>query len=69
MALLGTANMDVRSLFLDYEIATLFYDQDSIRQVESWTQETLRDCRSGVPEVSTLRRLFEAVLHITAPVV
>ena len=69
VALLGTANMDVRSLFLDYEIATLFYDQESIRQVESWTQETLRDCRSGVPEVSTLRRLFEAVLHITAPLV
>lgn len=69
LAMIGTANMDVRSLFLDYEIAALFYDAESIGQVEAWTQETLQDCRLGVAEVSTPRRIFEGALHIVAPVV
>jgi cardiolipin synthase len=67
--MIGTANMDVRSLFLDYEIAALFYDKESIQQVEGWTRETLQDCRRGVLDVSMARRLFEGVMHIIAPVV
>ena len=69
LAMIGSANMDVRSLFLDYEIATLFYDPESIRQVEAWIQETRRDCRQGVLKASMPRRLVEGIMHIMAPVV
>ena len=67
LAMIGTANMDVRSLFLDYEIAAFFYDTGSIEAVESWINDTFRDCRQGVKEVSMLRNLLEAVIHIMAP--
>jgi cardiolipin synthase len=67
IAMIGTANMDVRSLFLDYEIAAFFYDTGSIEKVESWINGTFRDCRQGVKEASMLRNLFEAVIHIMAP--
>ncbi len=69
LAMLGSANMDVRSLFLDYEIAALFYDRQSIIKIEAWTEDTLRDCQRGVREASMIHRLFEGVLHIVAPVV
>ncbi len=69
LAMIGSANMDVRSLFLDYEIAAFFYDQQSIEEVEAWTRETLQDCRRGALDVSMQRRLFEGVMHIIAPVV
>lgn len=69
LAMIGSANMDVRSLFFDYEIAAFFYDSCSIKAVESWVDETLRDCREGVSEASTLRSLLEAVLHIVSPMV
>ncbi len=67
IAMIGTANMDVRSLFLDYEIAAFFYDTGSIQAVESWINGTFRDCSQGVKEASMLRNLFEAVIHILAP--
>ena len=67
IAMIGTANMDVRSLFLDYEIAAFFYDTVSIQAVESWINGTFRDCSLGVKEASMLRNLLEAVIHIMAP--
>lgn len=69
LAMVGSANMDVRSLFLDYEIAAFFYDRPSVDKIEAWTLDTLRDCRRGVSEVSMPHRLFEGVMHILAPVV
>lgn len=69
LAMIGTANMDIRSLFLDYEIAAFFYDPDSIQAVAHWVQETLPDCRLGVEEASMPRTLFEAIVHVLAPVV
>lgn len=69
LAMVGSANMDVRSLFLDYEIAAFFYDRASIAKIEAWTADTLRDCRRGVREASMIHRLFEGVFHILAPVV
>ena len=69
LAMIGSANMDVRSLFFDYEIAAFFYDPHSIEAVESWITETLRDCHEGVRGASTLRSLLEAVLHIVSPMV
>ena len=69
LAMIGSANMDVRSLFLDYEVATLFYDSESIRQVEAWIEETRQDCKQGVLKASMPRRLAEGVMHIMAPVV
>jgi cardiolipin synthase A/B len=69
LAMIGSANMDIRSLFLDYEIAAFFYDANSIRAVESWVEETLPHCRVGVDEVSMLRSLFEAIVQVIAPVV
>lgn len=67
LVIVGTANMDVRSLFLDYEIAAFFFDTGSIEAVESWINDTFRDCRQGVKDASMLRNLLEAVIHIMAP--
>ncbi len=69
LAMIGSANMDVRSLFLDYEIAAFFYDSDSVELVKSWISETLQDCCEGVHGASTLRSLLEGVLHIVSPMV
>lgn len=69
LAMIGSANMDIRSLFLDYEIAAFFYDPASIRAVEEWFQETLPHCALGVTEVSMPRTLFEAIVHVLAPVI
>ena len=69
VAMIGSANMDVRSLFLDYEIAAFIYDVHCVRALEAWTVETMQDCYEGIKAASFVRDLIEAVTQIIAPVI
>ena len=44
LAIVGSANMDMRSMLLNYEIALCIYDSDAIRQLETWIEELMGDC-------------------------
>jgi len=69
VAMIGSANMDVRSLFLDYEIAAFIYDRHCVRALEDWIVETMCDCREGAKPVSFIRELVEGATQIIAPVI
>lgn len=69
-AVIGTINMDYRSLYLHFECGTFLYRTSSIMDLKKDSLETiaisrevkLSDCREGV-----LGRLFDAVLRVFAP--
>jgi len=44
LAMIGSANMDMRSMLLNYEIALCLYDADQIKGLESWMLELNADC-------------------------
>jgi cardiolipin synthase A/B len=69
LAIIGSANIDLRSLFLNYEVAMLMYSQPDIRTAEEWAQSLMKDCRIGVAEASFTRQLFEGMLRTLAPLV
>ncbi len=70
-AVVGTINLDYRSLYLHFECAVWMYGTDSVAQVkedffktQQLSQEiTLQQCR----EVSFIRRLGRSVLRVFAP--
>ena len=70
-AVVGTINLDYRSLYLHFECAVWMYGTDSVAQVrddffktQQLSQEiTLQQCR----EVSFPRRLGRSVLKVFAP--
>ena len=64
---LGSANMDIRSLFLNYEIAMFCYSPDVIMDTDRWIDALLADCRTGVRPVGFVRTLFEATVRLFAP--
>ena len=66
-AVLGSANIDIRSLFLDYEIAMFIYSQNIISQSEEWFNRLFVKSQKGVSQASLVRRLFEGVVRILAP--
>jgi cardiolipin synthase len=66
-AILGSANIDIRSLFLDYEIAMFIYSQNGIEQSEEWINELFLRSQEGVSQASLIRRLFEGTVRILAP--
>lgn len=67
LAVLGSANLDMRSLFLNYETGLLVYSSQAVQQVRAWIETLAVECRSGVPAVGLVRDLSEGVARMMAP--
>ena len=70
-AVVGTINMDYRSLFLHFENAVLLYRAEEIDRIEEDFQNTLDKCLKVTPEymksISTKHKLLGFILKIFAP--
>jgi cardiolipin synthase len=49
LALAGSANLDSRSLFLNYELMVAFHDREAIVRFASWFEHELASCERLVP--------------------
>lgn len=67
MAVLGSANLDMRSLFLDYEIAVFIYSAPEIERFKRWFEALLGDCTDGLPAPGRMRALAEDLGRLLAP--
>jgi cardiolipin synthase len=67
VAIIGFANMDMRSLLLNYEIAMCLYDSDVIGQTEAWIQELMTDCSMRKQQKRSSLGLIEGVERLFAP--
>jgi cardiolipin synthase len=67
LAMVGSVNIDPRSLFLNFEATAIVYGADQVGAIASWI-ETLRDTtQKGVPAVSTFRDTLEGAARILDP--
>ena len=67
LAIVGSANMDMRSMLLNYEIALCLYDSDAIRQLETWMLGLKTDCSARKLQPKSLFGLIESVGRLFAP--
>lgn len=67
LALLGSANLDMRSLFLNYETGLLVYSPAEVQEVRDWISSLNNMCKSGVTYVGAWRDLSEGVARMLAP--
>ena len=67
LAILGSANLDMRSLFLDYEIAVFIYTHSEVALFEAWFDQLLRHCGNQLEEPGTVRALAEDLGRLLAP--
>ncbi|MFP8965937.1 phospholipase D-like domain-containing protein [Pokkaliibacter sp. CJK22405] len=65
--MLGSVNMDNRSLFLNYEVVTFAYSEKIINEVEDWMKELLTQSSRNMKKVKPVRRFFENLMRIFAP--
>ena len=65
--MLGSVNLDNRSLFLNYEVAIFVYSAKTIDEVESWMQRLLSNSSVGVKEFSAPRAIVANLMRIVAP--
>jgi cardiolipin synthase len=67
LAVIGSANFDMRSLFLNYEAGLVVYSQAEVQGIQDWIRELSTGCRRGVGAVGALRDLSEGVVRMMAP--
>lgn len=63
----GTANLDARSLFLNYEVMSVFYSHAEISAIGMYIRALLGESRANVRPVGWLRETLSAPLRILAP--
>ena len=63
----GTANLDARSLFLNYEVMTIFYSHTEIAAVGTYIRALLPECGPLIKRVGWLRDTLSAPLRLLAP--
>ncbi len=67
LAVVGSANLDIRSLFLDYEISVFIYTRPEILHFERWFNGLLQHCNDRLEEPGTVRALAEDLGRLLAP--
>ena len=67
VAVLGSANMDVRSLLLNYEVAMFVYSAADIAAVAEYIEEIAVQTQCGIGGASLSRALGESIIRLVSP--
>ena len=67
VAVVGSVNMDIRSLLLNYETAMFVYSSEAITEVEAYIKDLMMHTRCGIAEASLLRALGESIVRLVSP--
>ncbi len=71
VAMTGSANIDMRSLFVNYEIAVLHYSPGDIKQLAEWSEQIIADCISyheAAKDTTLMPSKFtQDFVHLLAP--
>jgi cardiolipin synthase len=67
LAVIGSANMDMRSLFLNYEVALYVSSPAQVVEVAAWAEALMADSKPGLPTPGWDRELFENVVRLLSP--
>ena len=71
VGLIGSANIDMRSLFVNFEIALLHYSATDIASLETWTKTIVDDCISYEAAIADKQnmpaKLTESLVHLLVP--
>jgi len=65
--MVGSVNIDNRSLFLNYEVVTFVYSSQFIESIESWMERLMQNATRGMEKPSKFREAVENMMKVFAP--
>ena len=65
--MVGSVNLDNRSLFLNYEVVTFVYSPQFIESIETWMNTLMKNASRGMKKPSKVREAFENIMKVFAP--
>lgn len=66
-AMVGSVNLDNRSLFLNYEVTTFVSSEEVVFKIEKWMEQLFDNSVIGLNRASHIRVLFENLARMIAP--
>lgn len=67
IAIVGSANMDIRSLLFNYELNLFLYSEEDIQKLYEWWKKLKQECHQGLSDKSYFALLFEGIGRILSP--
>jgi cardiolipin synthase len=67
LAVIGSANMDMRSLFLNYELALFIWSRPRVEEVAAWVQGLMAESQRELPAPGWPLELAENVVRLLSP--
>jgi cardiolipin synthase len=67
LAIIGSANMDMRSLFLNYELALFVWSPPQVAEVAAWVHSLMTQCQRDLPPAGWPLELAENVVRLLSP--
>jgi cardiolipin synthase len=67
LCVVGSANFDMRSLFLNYEIALFFSGSAEVQRLRAWFEAGFAVCSIGPEPAGALRAAVDDVARLIAP--
>ena len=67
LAMIGSTNLDQRSLFLNYEVSALVWSGDAIKQTSQWVDALVEKSSRGTPPAGRTRQVMEGLVQVAAP--
>ncbi|WP_413847637.1 phospholipase D-like domain-containing protein [Desulfobacula sp.] len=65
--MMGSANIDQRSLFLNYEVVSFIYSKESILNSEEWMKKLIKKCDHKMKPANKWRKIGENLMSVFAP--
>jgi len=67
VSMMGSVNIDNRSLLLNYEIVSFVYSERIIIEIEDWMRTLMVNAETDIPDKSKIRHILENFMRILAP--
>jgi cardiolipin synthase len=67
LVVIGSPNMDNRSLFLNYEVALYAFSTESVAETARWAERLMVGSTIYTPKRGTAREIAESVLRLVSP--
>jgi cardiolipin synthase len=67
LAIVGSMNMDMRSFFLNYEVALFIYSEKMVQELDGWITNILGQSVLGIKKANMALAFIEGIARLLAP--
>jgi cardiolipin synthase len=67
LGIVGSMNMDMRSFFLNYEVALFIYDESTVKELDGWVADLISQSVQGIKKSNIIVEFIEGVARLLAP--